>query len=69
MALLPAAPVAVASVDTRRLLHERSVAHSLASLSENLLPLADAAGFKASRDVDRVVAATYSAQGADMSRS
>jgi hypothetical protein len=66
MALLPAAPVAVASVDTRAFYTSGSVGAQLASLSENLLPLADAAGFKASRDVDRVVAATYSAQGADM---
>jgi hypothetical protein len=66
MALLPASPVAVANVDARAFYASGTLGAQLASVSEKVIPLGDDAGFNASRDVDRVVAATYSSQGADV---
>jgi len=66
MALLPSSPLAVANVDARAFYASGSVGAQLAAVSERALPIGSDAGFKASRDVDRIVVAAYSAQGADV---
>jgi hypothetical protein len=66
MALLPSSPLAVANVDARAFYSSGSVGAQLAAVSERALPIGADAGFEASRDVDRVVVAAYSAQGADV---
>ena len=66
LALLPASPIAVVSVEARSLYASGSAGAQLASLSEQLVPLGDEAGFRASRDVDRVVAGSYAAGGTDV---
>jgi hypothetical protein len=65
IALLPASPIAVVDVDARAFYSSGSVGAQLVALSEKAIPLGDEAGFQASRDVDRVVAAAYGSQGAD----
>jgi hypothetical protein len=66
IALLPESAVAVASVDAHAFFTSQTFGADLATLVERHLPIGEEAGFKASRDVDRVVAGTYSTQGADV---
>jgi uncharacterized protein YidB (DUF937 family) len=66
LALLPASAVVVGSVDTRAFYGSGTFGAQLAALSEQLSPVGDEAGFKASRDVDRVVFGTYSLEGLDV---
>jgi hypothetical protein len=65
IALLPPSPIAVVDVDARAFYGSGSMGAQIAALSEKVVPLGDEAGFQASRDVDRVVAAAYGSQGAD----
>jgi hypothetical protein len=65
IALLPPSPIAVVDVDARAFYSSDSVGAQVAALSEKAVPLGEEAGFQASRDVDRVVAATYGSEGAD----
>jgi hypothetical protein len=66
IALLPGSPIGVAQVDARAFYASATVGAQLATLSEKAMPLGDEVGFKPSRDVDRVVAASYGSQGADV---
>jgi hypothetical protein len=66
MALLPGAAIFAGNVDARALFADETVASQLASLSDRLVPLGDDAGFRASRDVDRVVFAAYATTGSDV---
>lgn len=66
IALLPANAILVASVDARAFYTSGSVGAQLEALSEQMLPLGDEAGFKASRDVDRVILGAYSTEGVDV---
>jgi hypothetical protein len=66
LALLPASAAVVATVDARAFYTSGSVGSEVAALSEKLVPVGDEAGFKASRDVDRVVVGSYSAAGLDV---
>jgi hypothetical protein len=65
LALLPAAAVIVANVDTRAVLDGGSAGAELAAMAGRLLPLGEESGFRASRDVDRVVVGSYATGGAD----
>ena len=66
LALLPGSALAVSTVNARAAYASASVGAELAALSERFAPIGDLAGFKASRDVDRVVAGAYPAsQGLD----
>jgi hypothetical protein len=66
LALLPASAIVVASVDARAFYTSGSVGAQLEALSEQMVPLGDEAGFKASRDVDRVILGAYSTEGVDV---
>jgi hypothetical protein len=66
MALLPSSPVVVASVDARAFFTSEGIGPQVARMSEKLIPIGDEAGFSASRDVDKVIAAAYSMQGVDV---
>jgi hypothetical protein len=66
MALLPSSPVIVASVDARAFFASGGVGAQVGQMAEKLMPIGEEAGFSASRDVDKVIAATYSMQGADV---
>jgi hypothetical protein len=66
LALLPGSPVVVATVDARAFYASGSLGAELAALSEQLAPIGEEAGFKASRDVDRIVLGTYAAEGLDV---
>ena len=66
LALLPGSATVIATVDARAFYASGSLGAELAALSEQLVPIGDEAGFKASRDVDRVVVGTYSSEGLDL---
>jgi hypothetical protein len=65
-ALLPAAAIVLADLDARALFDSGSVGAQLASIADSLVPVGDDAGFRASRDVDRVVLAGYGTSGVDV---
>ena len=66
LALLPGSALAVANVDARAFYTSNTLGGQIGKLTEKLLPIGEEAGFVPSRDVDRVVAATYSLQGIDV---
>ena len=65
-ALLPGSAIAVGTVDARAFFGSQTFGADLAKLVEKYIPIGPEAGFQASRDVDRVVWATYSYQGVDV---
>jgi hypothetical protein len=65
-ALLPGSAIVVASLDARAFFTSNTLGPQVAQLAEKYIPIGEEAGFSASRDVDRVVAAAYSTQGADV---
>jgi hypothetical protein len=66
LALLPGAVVYAGELDTRALFDHSALGPRLAAIGDRLLPLGDEAGFRASRDVDRVAFAGYATTGADI---
>jgi len=66
IALLPGSAVAIASVDAKAFFASPSLGPTVAKLIEQYFPIGEEAGFKPSRDVDSIVAATYSLQGVDV---
>jgi hypothetical protein len=66
LALLPGAVVFAGNLDARALFDESAVGSKLKAIGDRFLPLGDEAGFRASRDVDRVVFAGYATTGADV---
>jgi hypothetical protein len=66
LALLPSAAVVVANVDARLIFEKSSVGDQIAAIANKLVPLGDEGGFSASRDVDRVVIASYATGGLDV---
>jgi hypothetical protein len=66
VALLPGSMVAAADVDARAFFASGVVGAQVAAMVESQMPVGDEAGFRASRDVDRVVAAAYSIEGVDV---
>lgn len=67
LALLPGAPVVVASVDAKALYSNPALGPQIEALEDRYVPLGRDAGFDAKRDVDRVTLATYDAKGGDVS--
>jgi hypothetical protein len=65
IALLPSGPILVATVDTKAFFASATVGPQVAQLVERYAVIPEEAGFKASRDVDRVTVGFYSVQGAD----
>jgi hypothetical protein len=66
LALLPGSAVFAGNLDARALFDQSAVGPRLAAIGDRLLPLGDDAGFRATRDVDRVVFAGYATTGADV---
>ncbi len=66
VALLPGQALVAGSVDAKTFFASPTVGAQLAQLVEKNVPIGEEAGFRASRDVDRVVFASYSLQGADV---
>ncbi len=66
LALLPSAAMAIARVDAKQMFATGSVGGQLAQMAERMLPIGEEAGFKASRDLETVYVAAYSASGADV---
>ena len=66
IALLPGSAIAVANVDTKAFFTSQTFGSDVSKLAEKYFPIGEEAGFVPSRDVDRVVAATYSTQGLDV---
>jgi hypothetical protein len=66
LALLPGSALAVANVDARAFYGSNTLGGQIGKITEKLLPIGEEAGFVPSRDIDRVVAATYSLQGIDV---
>jgi hypothetical protein len=64
LALLAPAPVLVGNANARAIFDSPSFGGEVAALTERLVPLGERAGFRAARDVDRVVFATYATGGA-----
>jgi hypothetical protein len=65
IALFPGSAISLSSVDAKAFFQSGTVGAQIGQLSEAYLPVADDAGFKPSRDVDRVVSAAYITQGVD----
>jgi hypothetical protein len=59
VALLPSAPLVVASIDARGSFANADLGPRLSELADRLVPIGEDAGFKASRDVDRAFTAAY----------
>ncbi|MDB4940650.1 MAG: hypothetical protein JWP97_184 [Labilithrix sp.] len=66
IALLPGGPIGAGTVDARAFFGSQTFGADLAKLVETYVPIGAEAGFKASRDVDRVTFASYSYQGLDV---
>jgi len=66
LALLPAQPIAVGTVDARAFFSSQTFGSEVAKLVEKYVPLGQEAGFQASRDVDRITFGSYSFQGVDV---
>lgn len=66
LVLLPPAAVGMARVDARAVYTNPAVGGDLASLTDSLVPLGEESGFRASRDVDRVVVAVYATSNMDV---
>jgi hypothetical protein len=66
LALLPGSAAVVVTVDARAVYASESSGSQVAELSAKLVPFGSEAGFEASRDVDRVVAAVYSSAEPDV---
>jgi hypothetical protein len=66
IALLPGSAVAIGNVDAKAFFASQSLGPTVANLLQQYFPIGDEAGFVPSRDVDSVVAATYSLQGLDV---
>jgi hypothetical protein len=66
LALLPGSAGVVATSDAHAVSASGAVGAQLEALAERYIPIGDEAGFKASRDVDRVVAGAYSSAGVDV---
>jgi hypothetical protein len=66
LALLPPAAVVLSTVDARAFYTSGTLGAQVAALSEQLVPIGDEAGFKVSRDVDRIAVGTYTAEGLDL---
>jgi hypothetical protein len=64
-ALLPPGAVVVARVDARAVFTNATIGHEVSELADSFVPLGDDAGFKATRDVDGVLAATYATSEGD----
>jgi hypothetical protein len=65
LALLPGSAVVVAKLDARAIADSGAVGNEIAGMAEKLLPVAEEAGFRPSRDVDRVTVANYATGGVD----
>lgn len=66
IALLPASAIAIGNVDAKAFFASQSLGPTVADLLQQYFPIGDEAGFVPKRDVDSVVAATYSMQGLDV---
>jgi hypothetical protein len=66
LALLPGSAVVVGQLDARAMFAAGDVGAQVATLADRLVPVGDAAGFVAKRDVDRVVIGVYASTGADV---
>jgi hypothetical protein len=65
LALLPVSAAVIASADAHAVFASSALGPSAGQVASALLPLADDAGFVATRDVDRVILATYAGAEAD----
>lgn len=66
LALLPGSAVVVGQLDARAMFAAGDTGAQVAALADRLVPVDDAAGFVAKRDVDRVVMGVYTSTGADV---
>jgi len=66
LAVLPAGAIAVGTIDGRAFFGSATFGADLAKLVEKYIPIGDEAGFKASRDVDRITFASYAYSGVDV---
>ncbi len=64
--LLPAPAAAVAVLDAKALAAHPTFGKDLATFEDKYMFVGEEAGFKASRDVEKIYLATYSLQGADV---
>jgi hypothetical protein len=64
-ALLPPAAVSVARFDAHAIFTSDGVGSDVAALADAFVPLGEESGFRAARDVDRVIAASYATSGGD----
>jgi hypothetical protein len=63
--LFPGSAVSLSTVDAKAFFQSGTLGAQLGQASEAYLPIGEEAGFKPSRDIDRVVSAAYITQGID----
>ncbi len=66
VALLPSGAMVIAKVDTKAMFTAGSVGGQVTLLAERMMPVGEEAGFKASRDLESAIVASYTLQGADL---
>ena len=66
VALLPGSAVIVANIDARAVFGNSAVGPELAAIAQKLVPLAESAGFDGSRDIDRILVASFATGGVDL---
>jgi hypothetical protein len=66
VALLPAGPILVVTVDAHAVYDSASIGADVGAVVGKFLPIATDVGFSPSRDIDRVVVGSYALQGVDV---
>lgn len=63
--LLPAGPLAVATLDARTLADDKTLGKPITQIADKYIPLGSESGFVPSRDVDRIIIGSYALEGVD----
>jgi hypothetical protein len=65
-ALLPPAAIAIVRVDAKPVFANPTIGAQISTMADSLVPLGDDSGLKASRDVERVIVASYATSQGDV---
>lgn len=65
-ALLPPAAIAIVRVDARPVFGNPAIGAQISAMADSLVPLGDDSGLRASRDVERVIVASYATSVGDV---
>lgn len=65
-ALLPPAAIAIVRVDAKTVFGNPTIGTQISAMADSLVPLGDDSGLRASRDVERVIVASYATSQGDV---